>query len=84
MISAIKNRGQLNFMVFKGWFIAKVFLEFLNHLVRQSKRNVFFIVDRHPVHRSRKVKQWLEKHGYKGGSFWVRKFRFFSLRSHSK
>lgn len=49
-------------MVFKSRFIATVFLEFLNRLVRQSKRKVFLIVDRHPVHRSKKVKQWLEEH----------------------
>lgn len=61
MISAITNQGRLNFMVFKGRFIAKVFLEFLSRLVRQSKRKVFLIVDRHPVHRSKKVKQWLEE-----------------------
>ena len=61
MISAITNQGRLNFMVFKGRFIAKVFLEFLFRLVRQSKRKVFLIVDRHPVHRSKKVKQWLEE-----------------------
>jgi len=61
MISAITNQGRLNFMVFKGRFIAKVFLEFLYRLVRQSKRKVFLIVDNHPVHRSKKVKQWLEE-----------------------
>lgn len=61
MISAITNQGRLNFMVFKGRFIAKVFLEFLYRLVRQSQRKVFLIVDNHPVHRSKKVKQWLEE-----------------------
>jgi len=30
MISAITNQGRLNFLIFKGRFIAKVFLEFLN------------------------------------------------------
>ena len=59
MISAITNLGRLNFMVFKKRFEAEVFLEFLRRLVRQSSRKVFLIVDRHPVHRSRKVKNWL-------------------------
>ena len=63
MISAITNQGRLNFMVFKGRFIASVFLEFLNRLVRQSERKVFLIVDRHSVHRSKKAKKWLEEHG---------------------
>lgn len=61
MISAITNRGQLNFMVFKGRFTGPVFLRFLQRLVRQSDRKVFLIVDGHPVHRARKVKTWLEK-----------------------
>jgi len=60
MISAITNRGKLNFMVFKERFEAEVFKEFLGRLVRQSDNKVFIIVDRHPVHRSLKVKHWLE------------------------
>ncbi|MDP3186065.1 MAG: IS630 family transposase [Anaerolineales bacterium] len=75
MISAITNQGRLNFMVFKGRFIATVFLEFLNRLVRQSERKVFLIVDRHPVHRSKKAKKWLEKH--------IDKIRLFFLPGYS-
>lgn len=62
MISAITNHGELNFMVFVCSFNADVFLEFLERLVKQMERKVFLIVDRHPVHRSRKVQEWLEKH----------------------
>ena len=62
MVSAITNQGQLNFMVFKGRFVADVFLEFLNRLIRQHHRKIVLIVDRHPVHRSKKVKNWVEKH----------------------
>lgn len=61
MISAITNRGQLNFMVFKQRFKVLVFIEFLRRLSKQSKHKVFLIVDGHPVHRARKVKQWIEK-----------------------
>jgi len=60
-ISAITNQGQLNFLVFKGRLVAKVFLEFLHRLLRQSKRKVFLLVDNHPGHRSKKVKQWLQE-----------------------
>jgi transposase len=60
MISAITNRGKLNFMVFKGRFKADLFKKFLSRLIKQSKNRVFIIVDRHPVHRSVKVKKWLE------------------------
>lgn len=60
MIPAITNQGRLNCMVFKERFTAKVFLEFLRRLLRQSDRRVYLIIDRHPVHRSRKVKNWVE------------------------
>jgi transposase len=62
MISAITNQGRLNFLVFKDRFVSKIFLEFLNRLVRQSERKVFLIVDNHPVHRSKQVKLWLQEH----------------------
>jgi transposase len=75
MISAITNQGRLNFMVFKSRFTATVFLEFLNRLLRQIKRKVFLIVDRHPVHRSKKAKKWLEEHNAK--------IRLFYLPSYS-
>jgi transposase len=75
MISSVTNRGRLNFMVFKKRFQAEVFLKFLRRLVRQAKGNVFLIVDRHPVHRSRKVNRWLEKN--------VQHIRMFFLPSYS-
>jgi len=62
MISAITNRGRLNFMVFQEKFRAEVFQSFLRRMLRQVPRKIFLIVDGHPVHRSRKVKKWVKKH----------------------
>lgn len=62
MISAITNRGTLRFMVFKGRFDSVVFIEFLRRLIRRHRRKVYLIVDSHPVHKSAKVRRWLEKH----------------------
>jgi transposase len=62
MISAIGNRGELFFMVYVSKFQARTFIEFLARLIRQIKRNVFLIVDGHPVHRSGIVKRWLKRH----------------------
>ena len=62
VLSAITNRGHLLFMVFKARFTTLVFLRFLRRLVRHSGRKVFLIVDRHPVHRSRAVSQWVAAH----------------------
>lgn len=59
MMSSITNRGQLAFMVFKERFTAAVCIRFLRRLVRHAHGKVFLILDRHPVHRSGKVKQWL-------------------------
>ena len=59
MISALTNRGQLAWMVFRERFTTPVFLEFLRRLVKHAGRKVFLIVDGHPVHRSRAVKAWL-------------------------
>jgi transposase len=61
MISAITNKGQLSFMVFKERFTSDVFVEFLRRLVRQSGQKVFLIVDGHPVHRSNDVKKWIDE-----------------------
>jgi transposase len=63
MVSAITNQGRLNFMVFKERFTAQVFIEFLRRLLRQIDRRIYLIIDNHPVHRSRKVKNWVKEHG---------------------
>ena len=62
LISTISNRGRLAFMVFDGRFTADVMLKFLRRLLRNSSQKIFLIVDRHPVHRSAKVKRWLARH----------------------
>ena len=60
MISALTNRGQLAFSVFEGSFVIAVFLAFLQRLIKHAKgRKVFLIVDGHPVHRAKTVKEWL-------------------------
>lgn len=59
VISAINNSGNLAFLVFAGSFVTDVFLDFLKRLVRQVKRKAFLIVDGHPVHKAKVVKDWL-------------------------
>ena len=62
MLSTLTNRGVLRFMLYRERFTATVFLRFLRRLIRSSDRKVFLIIDRHPVHRDRKVKRWAEQH----------------------
>lgn len=60
MLSTITNRGKLAFLVFRGRFTAVVFIGFLHRLMRQRRRKVFVIVDRHPVHIAEKVARWVQ------------------------
>lgn len=62
MISSISNRGTLRFMVFGERFTTDVMLSFLKRLVKSMDRKVFLLVDGHPVHRSQKVREWLDQH----------------------
>jgi transposase len=40
-----------------------VFIDFLGRLIRQADgQKVILILDGHPVHRAKKVRQWVEKH----------------------
>jgi transposase len=61
VISAISNKGHLQFGVFKERFTAPVFIDFLGRLIRQADgQKVILILDGHPVHRAKKVRQWVE------------------------
>lgn len=62
MISTITNQGTLRFMVFKQRFTSAVMIDFCSRLLRSADRKVFLIVDRHPVHRSKKFMGWLARH----------------------
>ena len=62
VISAITNRGQLQFMVFKERFTVAVLLKFLGRLLRQNRRKVFLIIDNHPVHVARSAIRWFKAH----------------------
>jgi transposase len=59
MIAGINNRGKLFFMVFTSPFTSFVFIIFLKRLLRQVRRKIFLIADKHPVHRSGETKKWL-------------------------
>jgi transposase len=62
VISTLTNQGILRFRVFQENFNGEVFIDFLRRLVRDRGRKVYLIVDRHPVHISRKVRAWVERH----------------------
>ena len=59
LISAVTNKGELRWMVLDGAVKAPDLLRFLARLVRDAGRKVFLVLDRLPVHRSAKVRDWL-------------------------
>lgn len=60
MVSAITNRDHQVFMVFKGRFVSRVFVDFLKRLQKQVGRRVVVILDSHPVHKSGEVRRWIK------------------------
>jgi transposase len=59
MISAITNRGHLAFMVFHGKFDGRLFIRFMQRLLKQTAGKVYLIVDGHPVHRAVMVREFV-------------------------
>jgi hypothetical protein len=62
VISSLTNRGILRFRVFEERFTSEVFINFLRRLIQSRDRRVYLIVDRHPVHLSEVVAEWVERH----------------------
>lgn len=61
-IASISNQGKVRFMLYTQKLTAQVFLTFLERLIAKRERKLLWIVDRHPVHRSIIMQQWLENH----------------------
>src|SRR4051812_377326 len=59
LISAVTNKGELRWMVLDGAIKAPDLLRFLARLIQDAEQKVFLILDRLPVHRSAKVRDWL-------------------------
>jgi transposase len=60
MIAAISNTGTLRFRVFDERFTGPLFLDFLRRLVKDNQgRKIMLIVDGHPAHRARIVRDWV-------------------------
>lgn len=62
LVSAITNRGQLQFMVFKERFTTRIWIKFLRRLLRQNQRKIFLVIDSHPVHAARATLRWFKAH----------------------
>ena len=60
MISAINNRGKLEWMALKDAMNSETFLIFLKQMIKYRRRKVILIVDNLKVHHSKPVTQWCE------------------------
>lgn len=59
MLSAVSPIGHFRFMVVDGSVTATVFRDFLKRLITGMDRKVFLIVDGHPTHKAKIVKQFV-------------------------
>jgi len=59
MISAISNKGHLQFMIIDGRFNGEVFETFLKQMIKYSKQKIYFVTDGHPAHKTKKLNEWL-------------------------
>jgi transposase len=58
-ISAVTARGDFWSITYDGKLNAQVFVLFLRNFMRSRKRPAFFIVDGHPAHRARSVREYI-------------------------
>lgn len=59
MISAVSPRGEFRFMIHEGSVTATTFKEFLTRLMVGASKPIFLIVDGHPIHKSKLVKEYV-------------------------
>ena len=59
MISAVSAKGRMRFMTVNGRMNTGQFMEFLDRLIRNETHPVFLIVDGHPVHRAKKIQDYV-------------------------
>lgn len=61
IISAVSPGGVLRFMVVEGSVGASVFIDFMKRLLVGATKPVYLIVDGHPSHKAKKVREWIER-----------------------
>ena len=71
IISAISPRGEMRFMIVDGTIKSREFITFLSRLLVGVKRNIFLIVDGHPIHRSKRIKEYVASTNGKLGLFYL-------------
>lgn len=62
MVSAISNKGHVEFMILDGTFNGTVFISFLAQLIKYKQYKIFLVVDGHSAHKTKLVNAWLEEY----------------------
>ncbi len=60
LVSAVSPKGRMRFMIVNGRMDSDKFIEFLKRLTQKQEKPIFLIVDGHSVHRSGKVRKFVE------------------------
>ena len=61
-IASVTNKGSLSFSIYTTTVTSEVFIKVLERLVKKENgKPLIVIVDGHPVHKSRAVKDWVDK-----------------------
>ena len=71
VISTVTNKGEMRWKILSGALNAKILLDFLKRLTRQTDRKLFLILDNLRVHHSKPVKQWLAENAAKIEVFYL-------------
>ena len=64
-ISALSNSGGFWYQVYTERFNADVFIECMKDLMGNRKKPIYVITDGHPVHKSKKVKAFVEENKHR-------------------
>ena len=60
LISAISPGGEMRWMEVEGTMKGEKFVEFLSRLIKRRRKPVFVIVDGHPAHKAKVVKEFVK------------------------
>jgi len=75
MISAVGNKGDMQFMIFEGAMNVDIFKDFIVRLTKESSTQIFLVVDNLRVHHAKCLESWLKEH--------EKEVRLFYLPSYS-
>jgi transposase len=71
MISTVTNQGKTRWMIVEDAFNSDKLIEFLEALIKDTKKKIFLILDNLRVHHSKPVKAWFKGHQKKIEVFYL-------------